>query len=77
MLHDRPDPTDARPHAVTLVFGEAAVRARADGVRSHERLNALGEVQTRTFASQAERDAFLAGVNAAIGWNDYCDDEAL
>lgn len=55
----------------TIVFGDIASKRYAEGETDDEKLEEVGSVQTFTFNSAAEQQAFLDGVDAANGWLDY------
>jgi len=61
---------DPRPFKTEIVFGSERVSALEHGTQK-ERAAALDESEWFSFATQAELDAFLAGVEAAEGWLDY------
>lgn len=55
----------------TIVFGDLASKRYAEGETDDAKLNEEGSVETFTFNSAAEQQAFLDGVDAANGWLDY------
>lgn len=59
---------------VTVVFGEAGARDMAEGIISEDVIQGLNRY---CFATQAEADAFIRGIDEAAGWLDYYlpDDE--
>lgn len=57
-------------HTVTIIFGDAAVRAFNNGERSRAELQNLGDIVERTFSSKIEANAYLMGIDDADGWLD-------
>lgn len=57
--------------STTIVFGEQAAKRYADGETRDDVLNEWGSVQTFSFRTEAEHNAFLKGVEATSGWLDY------
>ena len=58
-----------RPHSVTIVFSEEACAAYDDaGGEITDEVREIGPVETNSFATKAELDAFMQGVHAAEGW---------
>lgn len=55
---------------VTVIFGIAATRAYADGERSPDVLNTVGRTETFKFNSLEELNAFIQGLEAAVGYQD-------
>lgn len=55
----------------TIVFGEIATRRYQEGERDHAKLSDEGNVETFSFSTQAERDAFIDGVEAGSGWLEH------
>lgn len=53
---------------VHVVFGEKAVRDMDDNLVTTD---VVSGYRKETFATQAEVEAFLAGISTAIGWGDY------
>lgn len=58
-------------YGITVVFGREAVCAFAEGERRAARLRELGGLERRTFATEAEKAAYLAGIEDASGWLEH------
>lgn len=56
---------------VTIVFGEDAAHRYSCGDRQRPALEELGAVIDYQFKTQAELNAFVTGVDEAIGWQAY------
>ena len=56
---------------IKLVFGDTASSMHLYGA-SDEEVNDFGSIQEFEFQSQAELAAFMKGVDATVGWMDYC-----
>ena len=48
-------------HSVTIEWGDESWRSQTD----------VQDVETYTFTSQEERDAFLLGIEEGVGWQGY------
>lgn len=61
---------------ITVVFGIAATRAYLDGERDFDALNQVGRVKTYKFDTLPEMNAFIQGVDDAVGFLDvyYVED---
>ena len=55
---------------IKVLFGEDACNAYHDG-KSVRKSAELGELTSREFSTEAERDAWLLGVYDCLGWQDY------
>lgn len=59
---------------ITLIYGEEAVCKYDENPNiSKRRLLELGDIVTTSFDTQKELEAYLQGVNEAIGWNDVIE----
>jgi hypothetical protein len=54
-----------------IIFGQISVNKWNDGVRSSRKLSKDGDIITREFATQAERDAYYEGIHDMNGWMDF------
>ena len=55
---------------LTIVFGLAATRAYQDGERDQEVLNRIGRFKYFSFESLEEMNAFILGIEEAVGYLD-------
>lgn len=55
---------------IKIVFGETAAAMHNDGRRDSE-VKEWGSIESFTFATQAELDAFLLGLAVMDGWMGY------
>ncbi len=58
-------------HQVNVLFGDEAVSRWNDGQRSREELTEIGSIETVTFDTQAEVNAFRMGLSMMDGWAGY------
>lgn len=60
-------------YKIEILFGESAVRAYEGGVSKKKAVgNHCGMLQTRAFDSEEARNAYIEGLNDALGWKDLC-----
>ena len=55
---------------LTVVFGLAATRAYQDSERDKDVLNRLGRIKSFSFDSLEEMNAFILGIEEAVGYLD-------
>lgn len=61
----------AKKFIVKVVFGESAVDAFQNNPRiTYEKLNELGGVTKVRFDTEEERDAYIRGLEDAVGWHE-------
>jgi len=62
-------PATRKKHRVTVIFGEYAAKAYmtdgVDGIREHYD---EGQLTVREFDTEAERKAYIMGIDDAYGW---------
>lgn len=59
-------------HSVKLVLGEQASILHTDGA-SDDVVQDFGSIETFTFNTEAELNAFLQGLETMEGWLGYCE----
>lgn len=58
-------------HNVTIIFGDIACRKYEDAGTVTNEVTEEGNVETFTFKTRDELNAFMEGVEAASGWLDH------
>lgn len=59
-------------HVITIVFGEHASRLHSDG-EPDEIVSDEGSIETFTFDTKTELNAFKLGLEAMDGWMGWCE----
>lgn len=61
----------AKKFTVKVVFGEVAVAAFQENPRiTYEKLREHGDVSKVSFDTEAERDAYIRGLEDSVGWQE-------